>query len=240
MQVAVLAGGLGTRLRPFTVSLPKPLLPVGSHAILEIILLQLASQGFTRATLCTGYHSHLIRAVVGDGSALGIDVDYVVESGPTGTAGALREIGPVADGLLVMNGDLLTQFDFRQIVCDHMSSGHDASVVTTPRRTTLDYGIVEVSPEGTLAHWSEKPTLEHMVSTGVYVLGPRALQLVPEVERFDMPDLFRAVMSSGGSVGVLTTDDYWQDIGRMEDYAQACEDVEADPQRFLLPRAHEQ
>ena len=240
MRVAVLAGGLGTRLRPFTVSLPKPLLPVGSHSILEIILLQLASQGFVRATLCTGYHSHLIRAVVGDGSALGINVDYVEEVGPTGTAGALREIGPVDDVLLVMNGDLLTQFDYRQIVRDHVGSGRDASVVTTPRKTTLDYGIVEVSPEGTLAHWSEKPTLEHMVSTGVYVLGPRALQLIPEVGRFDMPDLFRVVMSSGGTVGVLTTDDYWQDIGRMEDYAQACEDVEADPQRFLPRQAQDQ
>lgn len=233
MHVAILAGGLGSRLGPLTVSLPKPLLPVGPRAIVEIILLQLADQGFTRVTLCTGYLSHLIRGVVGDGSPYGLSISYTQETEPTGTAGALREVAAGDEHLLVMNGDLLTQFAYADIFKDHLSSGSAASVVVTRRDTTLDYGIVTMSREGALEAWSEKPTMSHFVSTGVYVLSPEALSLIPQTGRFDMPELLAAVRAGGGQVYCMETDAYWQDIGRIEDYARACKDVEDDPSRFI-------
>jgi NDP-sugar pyrophosphorylase family protein len=235
MHVAILAGGLGSRLGPLTVSLPKPLLPVGPRAILEIILLQLADQGFTHVSLCTGYLSHLIRGVVGDGNAYGLEVSYTQENEPTGTAGALRDVTTGDGPLLVMNGDLLTRFAFSRIVEDHLAANCAATVVVTNRQTTLDYGIVTFGPDRMLQDWSEKPTMSHHVSTGVYVLSADALSLIPPQGRYDMPELLDAIRASGRSVRCLETAEYWQDIGRLEDYARACEDVEDDPSLFIPP-----
>ena len=233
MHVAILAGGLGSRLGPLTVSLPKPLLPVGPRSIIEIILLQLADQGFTHVTLCTGYLSQLIRGVVGDGSSYGLSIAYTQETEPTGTAGALRDVGLGEGHLLVMNGDLLTRFRYAEIFESHRSSGRAASVVVTRRDTTLDYGIVDMTHDGVLEAWAEKPTLSHFVSTGVYVLSPEALSLIPQAGKFDMPQLLASVRTGGGQVNCLETGEYWQDIGRIEDYARACQDVENDPCHFI-------
>jgi len=233
MHVAILAGGLGSRLGPLTVSLPKPLLPVGPRAIIEIILFQLADQGFTHVTLCTGYLSHLIRGVLGDGSSYGLNIAYTQETEPRGTAGALRDVAAGDTHLLVMNGDLLTKFQYRKIFEGHLSSGHAASVVVTKRDSTLDYGIVTVTQDGVLEAWSEKPTMSHLVSTGVYVLSPEALSLIPRSGKFDMPELLGSIRAHGGQVNCVETGEYWQDIGRIEDYARACRDVEDDPTRFI-------
>lgn len=231
-MAVLLAGGLGMRLRPYTMNIPKPLLPLGDKPTMEIVLRQLAAHGFDRVVISLGHLPELVEALLGDGSRYGLTIEYVVEDEPLGTAGSLRLVEQLDDSFLLMNGDLLTTIDYGRLVTEHAQSGRLATVVLARRDVPIDYGVVYVDDDGRLERYDEKPTLHHLVSTGVYALSRGAVEHLPPT-RFDMPDLVRALVAAGEDVHCHVTDEYWQDIGRFDDYQRASADFVADPARFL-------
>lgn len=219
-EVVILAGGRGTRLAPYTTVLPKPLMPVGDMPVLEILLRRLAARDFRRVHLAVGYLAGLIEAYFGDGRKLGIEIEYVREDEPLGTAGPLAAIDTDARELLVMNGDLLTTLDFRRLLDRHAESGAAATIAVRRREITLEFGIVEVA-DGFVGGFREKPVLEHDVSMGVYVFDADVVDLVPRGQHFDFPELLQALLDRGRPVAVHRSEDFWVDIGRHEDYELA-------------------
>lgn len=234
MLAVILAGGVGLRLRPYTMSIPKPLLPLGDLPTIEIVLRQLAAQGFERVVITLGHLPELVRATLGDGERFGLRLDYEVETVPLGTAGALRLVQDLDDTFLVMNGDLLTTVDYAAVVRRQREGSSAATVVLARREVHIDYGVVHVTEDGLLDRYEEKPVLDYFVSTGIYALDRAAVAELPE-GRCDMPDLMNTLHGQGRGVTCHVTQAYWQDIGRFDDYQQASADFVADPDRFLLP-----
>jgi len=232
MMAVLLAGGLGLRLRPYTMNIPKPLLPLGDIATIEIVVRQLARQGFDRVVVTLGHLPQLVMSFLGDGSQFGLSVEYVIETQPLGTAGSLRLVRELEPAFIVMNGDLLTTVDFAGLLRDHAARDASASIVLTERQVPIDYGVVHVSPDGLLDRYEEKPTLKYLVSTGIYALSRSVVGHVPD-GRYDMPDLMTALRAADEQVWCAVTDRYWQDIGRFDDYQQASADFVEDRSRFL-------
>lgn len=227
-RVVVLAGGRGTRLAPYTSILPKPLMPIGDQPILEIIIDQLVAQRFTHVTLCVGYLSHLIRAVLDDRVVDKIAIQYVQEEGALGTAGPLRLVEGLEQTFVVMNGDVLTTLDYRGLMRRHRESGDVLTIATCRRRTRMDYGVLHLdgslrSAVRRVTAYEEKPELVSMVSMGIYILEPRALDYIPEGTYFDFPDLVQALLAGGEQIGSYVYDGAWFDIGRHEDYELATQ-----------------
>jgi NDP-sugar pyrophosphorylase family protein len=224
-RAVILAGGKGTRLGPFTTILPKPLLPVGDRAIVEIIIEQLRRRGFTRVTLAVGYLSHLIAAVLGDGGAYGVELDYHLEHSPLGTAGALAGIEDLAEPFLLMNGDVITTLDYGELMRAHESSGNAMTVATQVRTATIDFGVLELDggdgATQAVVGYREKPHREYVVSMGVYVLEPALLGLIEPGIYLDFPDLVLRALAAGERVGSYRYGGLWLDIGRHEDYERA-------------------
>lgn len=234
-RAIILAGGKGTRLAPYTTVLPKPLMPIGDRAILDVVVRQLGSYGFDRLTLAVGYLAHLVKAVFGDGSDYGVRIDYSEEGEPLGTAGPLATIEGLDDTFLAMNGDVLTTLDYSALVRAHQEAGNAMTVATHRRTVRTQYGILHTEGRaGEIAKvhgYEEKPEIPYIVSMGVYVLEPRALEHVPAGRAFDIPDLVLALIEAGEPVGSFLFDGYWLDIGRHDDYEQALSDYEQ-----ILPR----
>jgi len=230
VKTVILAGGKGARLKPYTAVLPKPLMPLGDRAILEIVIRQLARQGFADITLSVGHLAHLIEAVFGDGRDHDVELTYVREDAPLGTAGSLRLIDGLDDTFLMLNGDLVTTFDFRELVKHHRESGNLLTIATRKRRVDVDYGVLTVEPlndsTSQVVGFTEKPQLEFTVSMGIYALEPAALNLIPRDGYFDFPDLVRNALRANASVGAFEYDGLWLDIGRQSDYDQAISLVE--------------
>jgi len=223
-KAVILAGGRGTRLAPYTSILPKPLMPIGERSILETVVDQLESHGFTHITFCVGYLSHLIRAVFDARGYENVRIDYVQEEMPLGTAAPLKLVDDLDETFLMMNGDVLTTLDYRDLVRHHHAAGNLLTVATRKRRIKIDYGVVHVNDEqgsGTVLAWEEKPEIVSTVSMGIYVLEPAALAYVPTEGHFDVPDLVHAMVDAGERVGVYRHEGLWFDIGRQEDYHQA-------------------
>jgi NDP-sugar pyrophosphorylase family protein len=229
-RAVILAGGRGSRLSPYTTVIPKPLLPVGDSAILEIVLRQLRTHGFTDVTLAVGYLSHLIEAILGDGSAHEIAIDYHREHKPLGTAGPLTNIKGLEGPFLMLNGDVLTTLDYRDLYRAHIESGSDFTIATHRRIVDTDYGVLHL--DGTngsvrnVVGYEEKPKIPYVVSMGVYMANPSVLAHIPDGEAFDVPDLVQALLGAGARVGSYLYDGYWLDIGRPEDYQRAAADYE--------------
>ena len=214
-------------------TIPKPLLPLGDFPILDVVLKQLSASGFDHVILTLGHMAPLFRSHFGDGSAYGIRLEYQLESEPLGTAGPLRALRDPPDDFLVMNGDLLTDLAYRDVVTSHRRGGAAGTICVTARQEKVDYGVVEMADDGAFLNYREKPVLPYFVSMGINVLSARALRHIPSSGRFDMPDLMLALHRSGEPVQCHRTDCYWQDIGRFDDYTRASEDFLADPARFL-------
>jgi len=235
VNVVILAGGKGKRLAPYTSVLPKPLMPIGERAILDVVVRQLSSYGYDRLTFAVGYLAHLIKAVFGDGSEWDVSIEYHEESQPLGTAGPLALIEGLDDTFLAMNGDVLTTLDYAQLMEVHRRAGNMMTVATHRRTVHVEYGVLHTDGAAgatdRITGYVEKPELPYTVSMGVYVLEPAALDYIPEGVRFDVPDLVLALLRAGEPVGSYLFDGYWLDIGRHDDYQQALADYEE-----ILPR----
>ena len=235
-RAVILAGGRGTRLRPYTVVLPKPLMPIGEYPILEVIVRQLAAQGFDRVTIAVNHQANLIQAFFGDGSRWSIHIDYSVESNPLSTVGPLALIDDLPNAFLLMNGDVLTDLGFADLLALHTGSGALFTVAASRRTHTIDYGVLEVDASSCLAGFKEKPTVDYLVSMGVYGVSKRVLSMVPPGRPYGFDDLMRDLLARGERVAIHSHDGYWADIGRPDDYMQAIDAFDGLKQKLL---AHE-
>jgi NDP-sugar pyrophosphorylase family protein len=234
MDAVLLAGGRGTRLAPLTVTVPKPLLPLGDRPVIDILIAQLAATGVRRVCVCLGYLAPLMQAFLADGARWGVTIESRVEDEPLGTAGGLRLIDDLSDDFFVVNGDTLTDLDFAGLADVHRGAGAIATLFTPWVDEQIDYGVVTIDPAtGALAEYLEKPRRGYHVSSGVYVLSRRILPLLPPAGAYDMPDLVRSAAAQGENVLCHPVRAYWKDIGRLDHYEAATRDFEADPTRFL-------
>lgn len=222
MHAVVLAGGKGVRLRPYTTCLPKPLVPIGDqYSILEIVLLQLSCQGFRTATLAIGHLGPLIRAFIGDGSKWDLTIDYTEESVPLGTIGPLMGIlDRLPEHFLVMNGDVLTNINYADLLRSHVRSQAPLTVATYERDVKVDFGVLD-SIDGHIVQFREKPTLHYAVSMGVYGLSKATLEHYPVGKPFGFDELVLDLLKQGNHPASYRFTGFWLDIGRPDDYDQA-------------------
>lgn len=226
MRAVILAGGKGRRLHPYTTVIPKPLMPVGDRPILEIILRQLRQNGVSRVTMAVGYLAELVEAYFRDGAKHQIYIDYSVEDKPLGTIGALSLIDGLDETFLVMNGDVLTNLDYRKLVESHRESKALATIAAYHKEVNSDLGILEMDDHFHLKGYKEKPTFRHDVSMGIYVFEPKILGFIKPNEYLDFPDLVLSLIHAGEKVMAFPFEGFWLDIGRHEDYLQAQEQFE--------------
>lgn len=229
----ILAGGLGTRLRPYTIALPKPLVPVGDYPIMEIVIRQLAQHGFTRVILAVNHQAELIRAYFGDGSKWGLSIEYSLESKPLGTMGPLKNMSNLPDNFLVMNGDVLTDLDFGRFLEAHVSEHRIFTISGFQRTHTVDYGVLHVNEAGVLTGFEEKPKLNYTVSMGVYAVSKEALSYIPEDTYYGFDTLMKDLLAAKKSVSVAEYAGYWLDIGRPSDYERAIDDFNHQREIFI-------
>ncbi len=238
-RAVILAGGEGTRLRPYTTVLPKPLMPIGDRPVLDIVVRQLKAHGFERITMATGYLAELIEAFFRDGEAYDISIDYYREQQPLGTVGALALIEGLSDDhVLVMNGDVLTDIDYGGLLEGHRNDGAAATIATKQRQVQISLGVLRFAEESDptlLTGYDEKPSIDYTASMGVYCFAPRALAHINPGERLDFPDLVLRLIAAGETVRAWPSEDYWLDIGRHDDYEQAQEEFETVRDRLIPP-----
>lgn len=233
MRAVILAGGKGTRLRPYTTVFPKPLMPIGDMPILEIVMRQLKHAGFDHVTLAVSYLAELIEAYCGDGSRFGLRIEYSREREALSTAGPLRLIPGLDQTFLVMNGDVLTTLDYAALIRHHRASGAAATIAMHRRTIQIDFGVVETGAGGDLERYIEKPRYDYQVSMGINVLEPRALDQIAPGEALGMPDLMLRLKAAGERVSTFETPCLWLDIGRVDDYERALDTFESRRAEFL-------
>lgn len=227
MHAVILAGGRGVRLRPYTTSLPKPLMPIGDrYSILEIVLTQLSDQGFTDVTLAIGHLGHLIRSFIGDGSRWGLRVQYLDEDQPLGTMGpVLRLLDELPPDVLVMNGDILTDMNYAELLTRHRSSNHPLTIATYQREVNIDFGVLEIESQQVVA-FREKPTHHYRVSMGVYGVSTAALRHYDSGRHFGFDDLVLDLLDRKTPPASFPFGGFWLDIGRPDDYDRANDEFD--------------
>jgi NDP-mannose synthase len=226
VKAIILAGGKGVRLYPITQVIPKPLVPIREMPILEIVIRQLKKQGIERITLAVGYMANLIRAYFGDGSNYGVKIEYSFEDLPLGTAGPLAQIPGLDETFLMMNADVLTDLDYRELVDFHRSQGGIATIGAYERQVQMDLGVIVADGNYRITDYVEKPTTSHLVSIGIYVFEPRVLSYIKKDSYLDFPDLVKLLIQDGQQVNYYRFSGYWLDIGRHDDYAKAIEEYD--------------
>jgi len=213
-------------LLPSTIRLPKPMVPIGTRPILEIVIERLRRAGIRELILATGYLHNVIQAHFGDGQRLGVQLEYSMENAPLGTAGPLDLLRHRLDStFLVMNGDILTDLDFQRLVRHHHHRRNTATVVLVRKTEAVDFGVIRLDGDDRLTGWAEKPAAEYLVSAGIYLLEPSVLEHVPHRTPFTIPELMLTLRDHGLAVRGFLHEGYWQDIGRPHDYEQACRDL---------------
>jgi dTDP-glucose pyrophosphorylase len=224
LQAVIMAGGFGTRLRPLTEDIPKPLLPVGDQPLMELIVSQLRNAGIRRIHVTTHYMADRVKEYFGSGNALGVEIQYVNEKNPLGTAGALGLISPPSEPLLVINGDILTKLDFRAMLKYHQKHKAELTVAVRQYGFQVPYGVIECEGSRVL-HLQEKPTYNFFVNAGIYLVQPGALENIPQGRHFDMTDLIQALVKLDRTIVAFPIVEYWLDIGQTTDYEQAQKDI---------------
>ena len=232
-HAVVLAGGKGTRLRPYTVVLPKPLMPIGEYPILEVIVRQLARHGFTHIIMAVNHQAELIKAFFGDGSKWNVTINYSLEDQPLGTMGPLRLIPDLPDHFLVMNGDILTDLSFGDFFETHAASGNIFTISSHKRQQLIDYGVLELNKENMLVGFIEKPKTEYEVSMGIYMLSKAVLDFIPASGPYGFDTLMLDLLKAKEKVSVKSYEGHWLDIGRPDDYIQAIEQFDTMKDKFI-------
>ena len=232
MKAVILAGGKGSRLAPYTMVLPKPLMPIGDMPILEIVLRQLSRHGFDDVVIAVGHLAALIKTYFGDGSQFGLHIDYALEDAPMGTAGPIGVIEGLGETFLVMNGDILTDLDFNALVAAHRELGAILTIAAYKRTVSIDFGVLE--REGVMVRdYIEKPKLDYVVSMGIYVMEPKVREHMKPGEYLDVPDLVRRLLAKGERIGTYGFEGRWLDIGRPDDFLEAQSRFEEHRDQFL-------
>lgn len=220
LSAVIMAGGFGTRLKPLTDGLPKPMLPMGGRPLLELTIQRLRDAGIRRVNVTTHYLAEAITSHFGDGKAFNVEISYVNEDRPLGTAGSLKFMQECDDPLLVINGDILTEVDFRTMLSYHREHGADATVGVRQYDLQLPYGVVDCDGPR-VRSVQEKPTLKFLVNAGIYLIEPTVRRYIPSGHRFDMTDLIDRLVDKGRHVVSFPIVEYWLDIGQKADYERA-------------------
>jgi len=208
-----------------TAEIPKPLVPVNDRPILEILLHRLKRCGVTKVRLAVNHLSHLIMAAIGDGSRFGLEISYEHEREPLSTVGPVKAMSSLPDNFLVVNGDILTDLDFRALYEHHLEGGAVLTVAVHDRSDLVDYGIVEVGSDGLVTSFREKPSSRLTVSMGAYVFSRRVLDWIPRNQAYGFDQLMLRLLDDGEPVNTLRYDGYWLDVGRPDDYVRAQQDI---------------
>jgi dTDP-glucose pyrophosphorylase len=224
MSAVVMAGGFGKRLLPLTENVPKPMLPVGERPLLERTIDQLRGAGISEVHLTTHYLPESIVGHFGDGEAFGVHISYAAEDEPMGTAGGLRLVPRPNGPFLVINGDILTRVSYQGMLRFHRKHAATLTVGIRAHEVEVPFGVVECD-DVRVMDLTEKPRIRLLVNAGIYLLEPGAWDFIPGGRRFDMTDLIRRLLDEGQVVVGYPIIEYWQDVGRHEDYNRAQEDV---------------
>ncbi len=233
MQAVILAGGKGTRLRPYTTIFPKPLMPIGDYPILEIVIKQLKYYGFNNIIIAVGHLKELLQAFFNDGEKWNVNISYSLEEKPLGTAAPLKLIKNFQNNFLVMNGDVLTNLDFSNFFQYHKNNDALCTIAMYQKLVKIDLGVLKTNENNELYDYIEKPTLNYNVSMGVYAFKKEVLDYIPENEYFDFPNLVKKLIKNNKKVLGYPFGGYWLDIGRPEDYETAIEEFEKNKSEFL-------
>ena len=237
MKAIILAGGKGTRLAPYTTILPKPLMPVDDRPILDIVIHQLVHYGIDEIILSVGYLAALLEAYYQDGSRFGIPISYVREPEPLGTAGPVALINQqhsLDETFLMMNGDVLTDFNYRHLIDYHNEKKGILTIAMHAKQQKIDLGVIHVNDNYELTDYIEKPTLDYQVSMGIYVFDPAVLKYIQPGVRLDFNELVLSLVKKHREpVFGYPCTDYWLDIGRRDDYEQATEVFMQHKAKFL-------
>ena len=233
MRAVILAGGLGTRLRPYTTILPKPLVPVGERPILEHILRRLYACGVGEVDLCVGHLGELIQVYFSQATALpeDLDVRWHWEQEPLGTAGALRLVPGLSGTFIVMNGDILTTLDYRELVAFHEREGAALTVATHAKSIQIELGVIDADGDR-IVGYREKPSVAYEASMGIYAYDKRALAYLPGNGPLQFPELVQRLIDADENVATFRSDAEWFDIGTPDEHQRAVEAVEAAPETF--------
>ncbi len=232
-RAIILAGGKGTRLRPYTVVLPKPLMPIGEYSILEIIIRQLAHYEFDHITITVNHQADIIKAFFGDGSKWNLKIDYSFEDQPLSTMGPLKLIKDLPDSFLVMNGDILTDLNLEWFYNNHKKSKELFTIAAFNRFEIIEYGVLDIDNNDSLSGFREKPRHDYLVSMGIYMVNLEVLNLIPPGMAYGFDKLMLNMLSKKMEVKVYKYDGYWLDIGRPDDYMQAIEEFDKTKEKFL-------
>ena len=225
MQAIILAGGMGTRLRPYTTVIPKPLMPLGNHAVIELVLHQLKRAGFSRVIISLGYLGQLIQAYISSISLPGLEISYIWEKTPLGTAGPLSLIENLDEQFLVMNGDVLTDLDFNEMFQSSKNREDDITVAVYPRKVMINLGVLKLGEDQRILDYIEKPEYPYLASMGIYVIRKSAVQGLPRGEKKDLPDFVLEAIENNQAVRAFQFDGFWLDIGRIDDYQEAQDNL---------------
>lgn len=227
MKAVILAGGKGTRLRPYTTVIPKPLVPIGEKAIIEVLLTQLYKNNVDEIFVCVNHFAELIKAFLGDGKKYGIKINYSLETTELGTVAPLKLLKNLPDNFLVMNGDLLTDLNFGELYKYHMNKSANLTIATYSRDTKIDFGVIKSNPnDKCVIEFIEKPVYKFEVSMGVYVMNHKVLDLIPNNIHFGFDDLIHYLLKSDLQINTFLYNGYWLDIGRPDDYEKANNDID--------------
>ncbi|MEK6647666.1 MAG: sugar phosphate nucleotidyltransferase [Candidatus Firestonebacteria bacterium] len=233
MRAIILAGGKGARLRPYTVVLPKPLMPIGEYSILEVVVRQLAYYGFTHITMAVNHQAEVIKALFRNGKKWGVKIDYSLEDMPLNTMGPLKLIKDLPENFLVMNGDVLTNLDFQIFYHYHVSHNHIFTISSYKREQKIEYGVLDINENNKLFGFREKPLVKYDVSMGIYMANRKALEYIPEDTPYGFDQLMLDLIQDNNPASVCRFDGYWLDIGRPDDYLQAIEEFETLKRHFV-------
>ena len=221
MKAVILAGGLGIRLRPFTQIIPKPILPIGESSVLEIQINSLIKYGISEIFIATNYKSNIVKAYLEDGEKFNIPINFSLEKKPLGTCGPLSLLkNKLTDPFFLLNGDILTNIDYRRAYDSSLKLDSDLMVITKNVTTPFNFGNV-ITDGDYIVNIQEKPDIEYQILSGIYVMKPSILDFIPENEYFGIDDLINKLLSEDKKVGRYLMNEYWLDIGSLNDYEEA-------------------
>lgn len=223
--VFILAGGMGTRLKPLTDNIPKPMLNVGSKPILEHIIESFKEFGYYKFIISLNYMGQIIEDYFGDGSKFDVSITYVKEKNKLGTAGSIKLAKDILNKpFIVINGDILTKMDFDDFLNCHIENKFDITVGVRNYEIKVPYGIM-ITEDKLIKSLQEKPTYSFYINSGVYVVNPELINYIPSDEQYNMTDLINNVIDNENKPGTYPITEYWADIGQLDDYRKANEDI---------------
>jgi len=227
VKAVILAGGLGTRLRPLTNSKPKPMLPVGEKPILEHLIEWTKKGGVKSVVICVSYLRKSIEDYFEDGSKFGVKIEYAISNKPLATAGQLKTAEEfIDDDFVCMYGDSIFNFSLKNMIKQHVTKKSFVTMSLNEFKTNLPYGVIETSKKGKVTSWNEKPEIKANVNMGCYVMNSNIFDLIPKNKAYGMDDVIKKAMKNKQAVNSFITKKGFTDIGNKESYKQACDEYE--------------